>query len=55
MRSDIFIEQLYYLDYYFHIIDRKVLLLVDNAGSHFNPKQFEESNEEKSEENLDSE
>jgi len=26
-----------------------------NARSHFNPKQFEESNEEKSKENLDSE
>ena len=55
MRSDIFIKQLYYLDYYFRTMDRKILLLVDNAGSYFNSKQFEESSEEESEENLDSE
>ncbi|CAJ0633663.1 11137_t:CDS:10 [Entrophospora sp. SA101] len=26
-------------------MDRKVVLLIDNAGSHFNPKQLEQSNE----------
>ena len=40
MRSDIFIEWLNHLDYYFRTMDRKVLLLIDNAGSHFNPKRF---------------
>jgi len=44
MRSDIFIEWLNYLDNYFHIIDRKILLLIDNAGSHFNLKVLEETN-----------
>jgi len=46
MRSDIFIEWLNDLDYYFHTLDKKILLLIDNAGSHFNPKKFEEINEE---------
>ena len=55
MRADIFIEWLHYLDYYFRTMDRKILLLVDNAGSHFNPKQFEQSSEEESENDLDSE
>jgi hypothetical protein len=40
MRSDIFIEWLNHLDYYFRTFNRKILLLVDNAGSHFNPKRF---------------
>jgi hypothetical protein len=40
MRSDIFIEWLRHLDYYFRIINRKVLLLIDNASFHFNPKKF---------------
>ena len=53
MRSDIFIKWFYYLDYYFHTIDQKILLFIDNAGSYFNLKQFKESNEKKSEENLD--
>ena len=55
MRADIFIEWLYYLDYYFCTMNRKILLLVDNARSHFNPKQFEQSSEEESENDLDSE
>ena len=38
MRSDIFIEWLHYLDNWFRIANRKILLLIDNAGSHFNPK-----------------
>jgi hypothetical protein len=38
MRSDIFVEWIKDLDYYFRIIERKILLLVNNAGSHFNPK-----------------
>src|SRR5215213_3506750 len=45
MRSDIFIEWLNYHDRYFRTMDRKVVLLIDNAGSHFNPKQLERSNE----------
>ena len=35
MRSDIFIEWLHNLDNYFRVVDRKILLLIDNAGSHF--------------------
>ena len=35
-------------------MDQKILLFVDNAESHFNLKQFEESSKEESEENLDS-
>ncbi|CAB5372344.1 unnamed protein product [Rhizophagus irregularis] len=30
-------------------MDRKILLLIDNAGSHFNPKVFEETNSDLSE------
>ncbi|CAB5293589.1 unnamed protein product [Rhizophagus irregularis] len=44
MRADIFIEWLHHLDNYFRIMDRKILLLIDNAGSHFNPKVFEKTN-----------
>lgn len=44
MRSDIFIEWLKYLDNYFHIKNKKVLLLIDNAGSHLNSKRFEPNN-----------
>ena len=50
MRSDIFIEWLEHLDYYFHTMNWKVLLLVDNTGSHFNSKRFENNNEEEEEE-----
>ncbi|CAB4398575.1 unnamed protein product [Rhizophagus irregularis] len=49
MRADIFIEWLHHLDNYFRIMDRKILLLIDNAGSHFNPKVFEETNSDLSE------
>ncbi len=45
MRSDIFTDWLNYLDNYFRTLDRKILLLVDNAGSHFNPKVFEQDDE----------
>ncbi|GES96197.1 tigger transposable element-derived protein 6-like [Rhizophagus clarus] len=45
MRSDIFLEWLNHLDYYFHTLNRKILLLIDNAGSHFNPKRFEKNND----------
>ncbi|CAB5374532.1 unnamed protein product [Rhizophagus irregularis] len=38
MRSDIFIEWLQHLDRWFCTINRKILLLVDNAESHFNLK-----------------
>jgi DDE superfamily endonuclease len=44
MRSDIFIEWLKHLDYYFRTMNRKILLLIDNAGSHFNSKRFEKNN-----------
>src|SRR4051794_29244793 len=44
MRSDIFVEWIKDLDYYFRTMERKILLLVDNTGSHFNPKIFEEDN-----------
>ena len=36
MRLNIFIEWLHNLDNYFRIVDQKILLLIDNAGSHFN-------------------
>ena len=58
MRSDIFIEWLQYLDNWFRIMDQKILLLIDNAGSHFNPKILDESNninEELSETDSDNE
>jgi hypothetical protein len=59
MRSDIFIEWLRHLDNYFHTLDRKILLLIDNAGSHFNPKRLEKdddiNNEEISDDEYDSE
>lgn len=43
MRSDIFVEWLNHLDYYFRTLNRKILLIIDNAGSHFNPKRFEKN------------
>ena len=46
MRSDIFLEWLNYIDNWFRTIDRKILLLIDNAGSHFNSKIFEDSSED---------
>ena len=49
MRSDIFIEWLNHLDYYFRTIDQKVLLLIDNAGSHFNPKRLEQDDDDENE------
>ena len=45
MRSDIFIEWLKYLDNYFRIKNKKILLLIDNAGSHLNQKRFEQNND----------
>jgi hypothetical protein len=54
MRSDIFIEWLNHLDYYFRTKKRKVLLLIDNAGSHFNAKKFEKNDDDDdNEENED--
>src|SRR6266511_1640580 len=44
MRSDIFIKWLKYLDNYFRIKNKKILLLIDNAGSHLNQKRFEKNN-----------
>ena len=46
MRSDIFIEWLKYLDNYFRTLDRKILLLIDNAGSHFNLKRLEKNDDD---------
>jgi len=46
MRSDIFIEWIEHLDYYFRTMNRKVLLLVDNAGSHFNSKRLENNDDD---------
>ncbi|CAB4481139.1 unnamed protein product [Rhizophagus irregularis] len=34
-----------HLDYYFRTMDRRVLLLIDNAGSHFNPKRFKKNDD----------
>ena len=34
-------------------MDRKILLLIDNAGSHFNPKALEETNSNLSENDFD--
>ena len=59
MRSDIFIEWLNHLDYYFRTMNQKILLLIDNAGSHFSPKRFEKNddinNKEISDDECDSE
>src|SRR3954453_18274785 len=46
MRSDIFVEWLNHLDYYFRTLNRKILLIIDNAGSHFNPKRFEKNDDD---------
>jgi len=51
MRSDIFIEWLNHLDYYFRTMDRKILLLIDNAGSHFNSKRLEQGDKDNINEN----
>lgn len=53
MRSDIFVEWLYHLDYYFRTMNRKVLLLIDNAGSHFNSKRFEQQQHNDNDERMD--
>ena len=55
MRSDIFVEWIQHLDYYFRTMDRKILLLVDNAGSHFNPKVFEDNVSDDDESNSEQE
>ena len=54
MRSDIFIEWLKHLDYYFRTMNRKILLLIDNAGSHFNSKRFEKNNHGVDDDNQES-
>ncbi|CAB5367834.1 unnamed protein product [Rhizophagus irregularis] len=55
MRSDIFIEWLHYLDNWFRTMDRKILLLIDNAGSYFNSKIFDENNSDLSEDDPNTE
>ena len=37
MRSDIFGKWLEYINIIFRVQNRKILLLIDNASSHFNP------------------
>ena len=37
MNSEVFEEVLRDMDAYFRILDKKILLLVDNAPSHFDP------------------
>ena len=46
MRSDIFVEWLNHLDYYFCTLNWKILLIIDNAGSHFNSKRFEKNDDD---------
>jgi len=55
MRSDIFVEWIQHLDYYFRTMGRKILLLVDNAGSHFNPKVCENNVSDDDESNSEQE
>ncbi|CAB5309490.1 unnamed protein product [Rhizophagus irregularis] len=55
MRSDIFVEWLHYLDNWFRTMDRKILLLVDNAGLHFNSKIFSENNSDLSDDDHNTE
>ena len=40
MRSDIFGEWLEYINSGFRAQNRKILLLIDNASSHFNPDKY---------------
>ena len=53
MRSDIFVEWLHHLDNWFRIMDRKILLLIDNMASHFNPKMFDKDSSDLSEDDDD--
>ncbi|CAB4384522.1 unnamed protein product [Rhizophagus irregularis] len=46
-----FVEWLHHLDNWFRVMDRKILLLIDNAESHFNPKTFDEDSSDLSEDN----
>ncbi|CAB5373885.1 unnamed protein product [Rhizophagus irregularis] len=55
MRSDIFVEWLNHLDYYFRTLNRKILLIIDNAGSHFNPKRFEKNDNDISNDEMSNE
>ena len=44
MRSDIFEEWLKYINNKFRIQNQKILLLMDNTSSHFNPDENEQDN-----------
>ncbi|CAG8600023.1 297_t:CDS:2, partial [Diversispora eburnea] len=55
MCADIFIEWLNYLDNYFRTMNRKIVLLIDNAGSHFNAKRLEKDNSDIFEDEFDNE
>ncbi|CAG8772107.1 14936_t:CDS:2, partial [Rhizophagus irregularis] len=55
MRSDIFVEWLNHLDYYFRTLNQKILLIIDNAGSHFNPKRFEKNDNDISNDEMSNE
>src|SRR5438034_1380287 len=50
MRTDIFVEWLNYLNNYFCTMNRKIVLLIDNAGSHFNTKRLQKENSDDSSE-----
>ena len=52
MRSNIFIEWLNHLDYYFRTMDWKGLLFIDNAGSHFSLKRFEKNDDNNNNEKM---
>ncbi|EXX62782.1 hypothetical protein RIR_jg9411.t1 [Rhizophagus irregularis DAOM 181602=DAOM 197198] len=50
MKSDIFVEWLHCLNNWFRVMSQKILLLIDNAESHFNPKTFDKNSSNLSEE-----
>ena len=52
MRSDIFGEWLEYINSGFRAQNRKVLLLIDNASSHFNPDEHNNQVTEQANDNL---
>ncbi|CAG8833174.1 38514_t:CDS:2 [Gigaspora margarita] len=53
MRSDIWEKWLYYIDSGFHIQNRKILLLVDNAPSHSSPEPPNNTNKTPSVSNVE--
>lgn len=55
MNSMVFEEVLYEMDSYFRAKDKKILLLVDNAPSHFNPHCSPAEQDEQDEDSTDEE